>query len=96
MVQPIESKIIEAVAKVSKRKSGDVHLDSSFEQLGMDSLDRVCLLFELEQAFDISIPEEAVQNIQTVQDIVARLGEHLGGQTTAPSPAPGGASGTPS
>lgn len=96
MVQPIESKIIEAVAKVAKRKSGDVRLDSSFEQLGMDSLDRVCLLFELEQAFDISIPEEAVQNIQTVKDIVARLEEHLGGQTTAPSPTIGGASGTSS
>ena len=92
----IESKVIEAVAKVSKRQSGDVHLESRFEQLGMDSLDRVCLLFELEQAFDMSIPEESVQGIETVQDIVSRLSESIGGQTPAPSPAAGGASGTPS
>lgn len=84
----MQEKIIEAVAKVAKRKTSEVRLDSSFEQLGMDSLDRVCLLFELEQAFDISIPEEAVQDIQTVQDVVSRLGKHLAGQSPAPSGSP--------
>jgi acyl carrier protein len=84
----MQEKIIEAVAKVAKRKTSEVRLDSSFEQLGMDSLDRVCLLFELEQAFDISIPEEAVQDIQTVQDVVSRLGKHLAGQAPAPSGSP--------
>lgn len=74
----IENKVIEAVAKVAKRKTDEVTLESRFEQLGMDSLDRVCLLFELEQAFDISIPEDAVQGIETVQDVVTRLGENLG------------------
>ena len=72
-----EEKILEAVAKVAKRKPGEVRLESSFEELGMDSLDRVCLLFELEQMFDISIPETEVQGVQTVQDIVNRLGPHL-------------------
>ncbi len=79
----VEAKVIEAVAKVAKHKVEDVQLDSRFEQLGMDSLDRVCLLFELEQAFDISIPEESVQNIETVQDIVTRLGENIEGQAAA-------------
>ncbi len=84
----MQEKIIEVVAKVAKRKTSEVRLDSSFEQLGMDSLDRVCLLFELEQAFDISIPEEAVQDIQTVQDVVSRLRKHLAGQAPAPSSSP--------
>lgn len=79
----VEAKVIEAVAKVAKHKVEDVQLDSRFEQLGMDSLDRICLLFELEQAFDISIPEESVQNIETVQDIVTRLGKNLDGQAAA-------------
>ena len=72
-----EQKIIEAVAKVAKRKTGEIRLESSFEELGMDSLDRVCLLFELEQMFDISIPETEVQGVRTVQDIVNRLSQHL-------------------
>lgn len=82
----IDAKVIEAVAKVAKRKTGDIQLDSRFEQLGMDSLDRVSLLFELEQAFDVSIPEESVQGIETVQDIISRLAETLEGSAAGAGP----------
>lgn len=87
----VEQKTIEAVAKVAKRKPAEIRLDSSFEDLGMDSLDKVTLLFELEQMFDISIPETEVQGIQTVGDIVGRLQGFLssssaGGPVTSGSP----------
>ena len=84
----LEQKIIEAVAKVAKRKPAEVRLESSFEDLGMDSLDRVTLLFELEQMFDISISETEVQGIQTVGDIVNRLQPLLaaGGPAASGSP----------
>jgi acyl carrier protein len=85
----LEKKVIEAVAKVAKRKPAEVRLESSFEDLGMDSLDRITLLFELEQAFDISIPETEVQGIQTVGDIITRLGPHLTG-ASAGGPVPSG------
>ncbi len=84
----LEQKIIEAVAKVAKRKPAEVRLESSFEDLGMDSLDRVTLLFELEQMFDISIPETDVQGIQTVGDIVNRLQPLLAGGGPAASGGP--------
>lgn len=83
----LEEKVIEAVAKVAKRKPAEVRMESSFEELGMDSLDRVCLLFELEQEFDISIPETEAQGIQTVGDIVARLGPYLTGAAGGAAPA---------
>lgn len=75
----VEQKVIDAVAKVAKRKPAEVRLDSRFEDLGMDSLDKITLLFELEQSFDISIPETEVQGIDTVGDIVTKLGPHLSG-----------------
>lgn len=86
----LEERIIEAVAKVAKRKPAEVRLESSFEDLGMDSLDRVTLLFELEQMFDISIPETEVQGIQTVGDIVTRLGPYLAGSSPGGGPVPSG------
>lgn len=86
----LEEKVIEAVAKVAKRKPAEVRLESSFEDLGMDSLDRVTLLFELEQMFDISIPETEVQGIQTVGDIVTRLGPYLTGSSLGGGPVPSG------
>jgi len=83
----LEEKILEAVAKVAKRKQGEIRLESSFDDLGMDSLDRVCLLFELEQMFDVNIPEDKVQGVRTVQDIIDQLGPHL---TSAGGAAPTG------
>jgi acyl carrier protein len=77
----VEQKIIEAVAKVAKRKPAEIRLESSFDDLGMDSLDKVTLLFELEQMFDISIPETEVQGIQTVGDVVGRLEAFIAGSS---------------
>ena len=65
----VEEKVLEAVAKVAKRKQGEVRLESSFDDLGMDSLDRVCLLFELEQMFDVNIPDDEVRNVRNVRQM---------------------------
>ena len=43
------------------------------EDLGIDSLDRIELVFELESAFGIEIPDQAVAQVQTVEDIVSRI-----------------------
>jgi acyl carrier protein len=86
----LEEKVIEAVAKVAKRKPAEVRLETSFEDLGMDSLDRITLLFELEQTFDISIPETEVQGIQTVGDVISRLGPYLAGTSPAGGAVPSG------
>ncbi len=43
---------------------------SILEDLGADSLDLVDLVMTLEEEFDVEIPDEAVQNIKTVGDIV--------------------------
>lgn len=40
------------------------------EDLGADSLDLVDLVMSLEEEFDIEIPDEAVENIKTIGDIV--------------------------
>ncbi len=41
--------------------------------LGADSLDTVELIMELEKVFDITIPEEDSQKIQTVGDAIAYI-----------------------
>ncbi len=43
------------------------------EDLGADSLDRVELLMALEDEYGITIPEEDVDNLSTVQDVVDEL-----------------------
>ncbi|CBL18342.1 MULTISPECIES: acyl carrier protein [Ruminococcus] len=43
------------------------------EDLGIDSLDVVDLIVIISEEFDIEIPDEAVDNIKTVGDIVAYI-----------------------
>lgn len=46
------------------------------DDLKADSLDIVELIMDLEQEFDVEIPDEELPNVHTIGDIVARLGEN--------------------
>ena len=43
------------------------------DDLGADSLDVVDLIQNIEEEFDISIPDEATENIKTVGDMVSYI-----------------------
>lgn len=47
------------------------------EDLGADSLDAVDMLMSLEDEFDVEIPDEEIENIHTVGDIVSYIEEHI-------------------
>jgi len=49
---------------------GHVTLDSTFAELGMDSLDAMNLLFALEEEFGISIPDEEARALRTVRGAI--------------------------
>ena len=46
------------------------------EELGADSLDVVEILMALEEEFEVSIPDEAIPNIKTIEDVVKFIDEH--------------------
>ena len=46
------------------------------EDLGADSLDAVDMLMSLEDEFDVEIPDEEIENIRTVGDLVNYIEEH--------------------
>ena len=47
------------------------------EDLGADSLDIVDLVMSLEEEFDVEIPDEQVENVKTVGDIVKFIEETI-------------------
>lgn len=54
----------------------DVTLEASFvDDLGADSLDLVELIMALEDEFDIEIPDDAAEQISTVNDVVEYIKE---------------------
>ena len=72
------SNVSERVTKIIVDKLGvdesEVAAEASFtNDLGADSLDTVELIMEFEKEFDISIPDESAEKIQTVGDAVEYL-----------------------
>ena len=66
-VQQIESKVIEIISEQMGVDKAEITRETSFiNDLNADSLDTVELVMEFEDEFDMSIPDEEAEKIQTV------------------------------
>ena len=76
--------VIAATQHVPQEK---ITADSTFQELGIDSLDGINILFAVESEFNINIPDDAAQSIRSVRDvvdgIVKLMAEGPGGNTEA-------------
>ena len=69
-------KIQEIIAEEMDLDKDSITPESTFvEDLGADSLDVIQIVIKIESEFDIEIPDDAVQNISTVQDAVDQIKE---------------------
>ena len=67
-------KIQKIIAEEMNLKVEDVKPESRFvEDLAADSLDVIQIVLKLEEEFDIEIPDDAVEQISTVQDAVDQI-----------------------
>ena len=51
--------------------------DSTFQELGIDSLDGINILFAVESEFNINIPDEAAQSLRSVRDVIDGIAKLL-------------------
>ena len=66
-ISVIESKVVEIVSEQMGVDKSEVSRETSFiNDLNADSLDTVELVMEFEDEFDMSIPDEEAEKIQTV------------------------------
>jgi len=62
--------------------------DDLRNDLGLDSLDMIELLFKIEEVFDLEIPNEDLVQIATVGDVIAYVERRLAAKAAAPAPMP--------
>ena len=77
MTTEMVERVISCVVKTQKLPPDKVTIDSKFEDLGIDSLDGVNILYALETEFDVSIPDEGVLGIKSVREAVEQLDKLL-------------------
>ncbi len=74
----IEERVAEIVAEQMGVDKAQITRETSFvNDLGADSLDTVELVMEFEDEFDISIPDEDAERIQTVGQAIDYVEAHL-------------------
>jgi acyl carrier protein len=70
----IESKVKSIIVDKLGVEESEVTIEASFTQdLGADSLDTVELIMEFEKEFNIAIPDEQAEKIQTVGEAVSYI-----------------------
>ena len=78
MEKTVEKKVIEIIVEQLKVSPEEVTLEASFiDDLGADSLDLVELIMAMEEEFGLEISDEDAEKIQTVQDAVNYISEHM-------------------
>jgi len=73
-VASVEERVIEIVGEQLGVNKDQISRETSFvNDLGADSLDTVELVMELEEEFDINIPDDAAEKIQTVGQAIDHI-----------------------
>lgn len=70
MPDDLEKRTISVIAATQHIPADTITIESTFEELKIDSLDGINILFAVENEFNINIPDEAAQKIRTVREMV--------------------------
>ena len=70
MSNDLTHRVISVIAKTQRIAPEKITPDSTFEQLGLDSLDSVNILFALEEEFSIDIPDEETRDIRSIGQMI--------------------------
>jgi acyl carrier protein len=73
MPDDITEKVLDLIASTKRLPREQVSLNSTFAELGLDSLDAINLIFEVESQFDVSVSNEVANSIHSVPELVEKL-----------------------
>jgi acyl carrier protein len=78
-IDKIRDTIRQSVNRITGINPGEISDTSNYrEDLGLDSLSALEVMVDIEYAFKIKVPEDRLQNVQTVQDTITVVQEYLG------------------
>jgi len=76
-------RVIAVIAKTQHIPAGSFTIDSTFEDLKIDSLDGINIVFAIEEEFQVEIPDEAAREIRGVRDVVDGVDKLLAAKASA-------------
>lgn len=70
MAESIETRVMAAIARSQDLDPGKMTPGTTFEELGMTSLDALAMINDLEEEFGVAIPNEEAMGLTTVGEAV--------------------------
>ena len=67
----LKLQIIALIAKSKRLDPATITPATTFDELAIDSLDKINLTFEVEELYDIAIPDNSLNSLRTVGDVIA-------------------------
>src|SRR5881394_1200306 len=96
MSDDLIQRVLKAIATSKRIPLETVTIDSEFQQLNIDSMDAVEILFALENEFDINIPDEEVRHVRSVRQMCEGVEKLVAAKAAgAGQSRPSGAASTP-
>ena len=83
MSEELIARVTGVIARTQKIPPETVTIDKSFEELKIDSLDGINILFALEGEFDVDIPDDAARSIRTIREMVEGIEKLLAAKAQA-------------
>ena len=71
MAEPVAPTIIALIAKSKQLDPATLTPATTFDELAIDSLDKINLTFEVEELYDIAIPDNSLNSLRTIGDVIA-------------------------
>ena len=79
MPDDVMSRVIRVIAETQRIPADTIKPESTFEELKIDSLDGINIIFAIENEFNINVPDEAAKSLRSVSDIAAGVEKLLAG-----------------
>lgn len=88
MSDDLIQRVLKVIATSKRIPLETVTIDSDFQQLTIDSMDAVEILFALENEFDVSIPDDAVRAVRNVRQMCEGVEKLLAAMPADPAVKP--------
>ena len=73
MAEELTTRVINTIAATQRMDASRITPESTFQDLGIDSMDAINIVFALENEFNINIPDDDVRGIRSVADVIAGI-----------------------
>jgi acyl carrier protein len=81
MLDDVMPRVIRVIAETQRIPVEAVTPDSTFEELKIDSLDGINIVFAIENEFNINVPDEAAKSLRSVRDVALGVERLIAGTT---------------